>query len=105
MAWGRPWASGRYLLARAVNGRRGGPSMENTPVLTGASPVLPAREIPATIEFYRQKLGFRPRVQEEEYAIVRRDGVEIHFWKCADPNIAAHSRCRLRVKNLDALYE
>src|SRR3712207_4327464 len=79
--------------------------MDNTPALTGASPVLPAREIAATVRFYEEKLGFRPRVQEETFAIVRRDAVEIHFFRCADAGIAENSSCRIAVKNVDTLYE
>jgi uncharacterized glyoxalase superfamily protein PhnB len=79
--------------------------MNNTPVLTGASPVLPALDLPATIQFYEEKLGFRARVREDEFAILRRDGVDIHFWKCADQKLADNSSCRLTVRNIDALYE
>jgi len=79
--------------------------MNDAPTLTGTSPVLPAPDIAATVQFYEQTLGFRPRVHEEEFDILERDGVEIHFWKCADVQIAANSRCRLTVKNVDAFYE
>lgn len=73
--------------------------------LLKAVPVLPALNIQDTVNFYEDKLGFAIRHQEDEYGIIARDDVEIHFWKCSDKHIAENSSCRLTVEGLDEVYE
>ncbi len=74
-------------------------------MFVNAVPVLPAAHIADTIAFYQQKLGFVPRHQEEEYGIVVRDDVEIHFWRCSDRRIAESSSCRITVQGIEALFD
>ena len=73
--------------------------------LLKAVPVLPALNIKGTVSFYEHKLGFAVRHQEDEYGIIVRDDVEIHFWKCDDKNISENSSCRLTVEGVDEIYE
>ena len=73
--------------------------------LLWAAPVLPAQDVKATVRFYEEKLGFRARHQDDEYGIVSRDNVEIHFWRCDDRHIAESSSCRLTVEGVDELFE
>ncbi len=54
--------------------------------------------------FYGQ-LGFQVLHQEAEYAIVKRDGVELHVWLCQDPALAENSSCRIQVAGIEALYQ
>jgi catechol 2,3-dioxygenase-like lactoylglutathione lyase family enzyme len=75
-----------------------------TATFTHAVPVLPALNIQDTIRFFEQHLGFTARHQEDEYGIVRRDAVEIHFWRCADRRIAENTSCRIHVQGVDELY-
>jgi hypothetical protein len=70
-----------------------------------AVPVLPALNIRETIDFYVHHLGFMMRHQEDEYGIINRDDVEIHFWRCGNKNIAENSSCRLTVEGVEELYE
>jgi len=36
-----------------------------------------------TVEFYQKKLGFdRIGYKDKDYAVVARDKIEVHFWKC-----------------------
>jgi catechol 2,3-dioxygenase-like lactoylglutathione lyase family enzyme len=50
-------------------------------------PVLPSIDIEASVNFYRNKLGFSLAFQYPEYAGVEAGPVQIHFWHCEDPEI------------------
>lgn len=72
-----------------------------------AAPLLPARDIEATVAFYANLLGFRRdavRGQPADRAAMKRDGAEIHFFRCDDPAAFARAGCRVRVDGIDALY-
>ncbi len=69
-----------------------------------AVPKLAALDIPASIGFYEQ-IGFSKRWQEENYAVLVRDGIEIHLWKCEDKRIAENTACRINVRGIQELYE
>jgi uncharacterized glyoxalase superfamily protein PhnB len=73
--------------------------------LLKATPVLPALNILETVAFYERQLGFAARHQEDEYGIIVRDDVEIHFWKCMDKNISENSSCCLTVEGVEQLYQ
>jgi len=47
--------------------------------ILSAVPIIPARDLTSTPTWYRDHLGFRVVHVEEEYAIVGRDEVEVHF--------------------------
>jgi len=73
-----------------------------------AAPVLPSRDLHETVAFYA-RLGFEnagdaPDVWD--YAIVRRDAIELHFYLDADPDRGgtASSRCFVWVDDVDALH-
>ena len=71
-----------------------------------AVPILASLDIAATVRFYTEALGFTCRFQSPgEYAIILRDDIEIHFWSCDNPDIAANTACRVWVLSIDALYE
>jgi catechol 2,3-dioxygenase-like lactoylglutathione lyase family enzyme len=72
-----------------------------------AVPMLPARDVEATLVFYGAVLGFRrdfARGQPVEHAGMKRDGAEIHLYRCDDPAAFARAGCRVRVDGIDALY-
>lgn len=70
-----------------------------------AAPVLASLNIADTVSFYSEKLGFRKAGWiNENYAILGRDSIQLHFWKCDDPAIPKHTGCYLYVKGVDALY-
>jgi catechol 2,3-dioxygenase-like lactoylglutathione lyase family enzyme len=73
-------------------------------LLQKACPILPAPDIGATLAWYRDKLGFTIGGDWGDYGIVHRDSVELHFWKCADRNIAEQSSAYMRVGDADAVY-
>ncbi len=71
--------------------------------MTSACPILAALDIVAAAAWYREELGFRIALQLEDYAIVERDGVELHFWKCDERHIAENTSCYIRVDDVDEL--
>jgi hypothetical protein len=74
----------------------------------GAAPVLPAHDIAETIDWFQRKLGFEPEFQypleHPVYAVVSRQGTEIHLR--AAPVDAAQNRCQcyVGVTGVDDLY-
>ena len=70
-----------------------------------AAPVLASLNIQETVDFYTRKLGFRKAGWiDENYAILGRDNIQLHFWKCNDPAIPKNTGCYLYVKGVDTLY-
>jgi catechol 2,3-dioxygenase-like lactoylglutathione lyase family enzyme len=68
-------------------------------------PILASLNLDETLAFYVGKLGFVQLAQLHDYAIVGRDGAEIHFYDCKDRHIAENTACYVRTGNTDALYE
>ena len=89
--------------------------------LLHAIPALPVKDIPRSVEFYRDKLEFSVVHQEDGFAIVRRDAVEVHLWAARDERwrtasgpspvvsgaesfIAGTASCRIGVTGVDELH-
>lgn len=73
-------------------------------MLRAAVPVLAALDMGEALAFYA-RLGFQALVRYgDEYAIVERDGVEVHLWGCADRHVAENTACYLRVTDAAALH-
>jgi catechol 2,3-dioxygenase-like lactoylglutathione lyase family enzyme len=72
--------------------------------ITAAHPILPAQDLDVTESFYKQ-LGFISQGRWDGYMILRRDGIELHFWQCADRTIAENSSCYIRTPDADALFK
>lgn len=71
-----------------------------------AVPVLASLNIAKSVAFYQSKLGFdRIGYQDKDYAVVCRDKIEIHFWKCKNKIHPENTSCYIRVKDVDGLYE
>lgn len=71
-------------------------------------PTLPACNLDTTVAFY-DGLGFKTVFRYSDpdgYAIVRRAGLELHFflWPGLDPS-ANYAGCYVRVSDVDELYE
>ena len=72
-----------------------------------AVPLLPARDVDATLAFFESVLGFRrafARGEPTSQAGMKLDGAEIQFFRCDDAAVLARSGCRMRVDGIDALY-
>lgn len=70
------------------------------------APILPSLNFEETKAFYTEKLGFAIKAYyEDEYLIVERDGVGLHFWICNDKKICESSGCYIYVSDIDAIYK
>lgn len=76
-----------------------------TPLIQNTIPVLASLAIAETVHFYGDRLGFSTSVQRDDYAVLSRDGAEIHFAYCKDRHIAENTSCYIRTDDIQALYE
>lgn len=67
-------------------------------------PILASLDIAETVTFYRDQLGFRGEAMGD-YAIVRRDAMELHFWLAQDRIHPEHTACYIRGGQVPALFE
>ena len=71
-----------------------------------AIPVLASLNIDKTVTFYKEKLGFNKiGWKDKNYAVIGRDKVEIHFWKCNNKIHPENTSCYIQVEDVDELYE
>ena len=87
-------------------------------------PALPVRDASAATAFYRDRLGFSVRHHDDGFGVLTRDDAEVHLWQAADEGwrdrddlrdrpvrsgaesfIAGTASCRIRVDDVDALYQ
>ena len=70
-----------------------------------AVPALASLDIRRSVDFFCSVLGFSEvYAAQGEYGIVSCGPVEIHFWACSEPHIAANTSCRVQVHGIEALY-
>jgi catechol 2,3-dioxygenase-like lactoylglutathione lyase family enzyme len=74
------------------------------PYFARGIPLLPVANVRRSIEFYVDKLDFKMGFNAGEYGGVRRDAIEIHFWRTDDLNLPKHSSCRIEVTEIHKLY-
>ncbi len=86
-------------------------------------PALPARDVAASVEHYREAFGFEALHHDDGFAVLRRDDAVLHLWQAADegwatrPDLAARpvrsgaesflsgtASCRIEVGDVDALF-
>jgi catechol 2,3-dioxygenase-like lactoylglutathione lyase family enzyme len=76
--------------------------------MSGAVPILPSRDLNATLAFY-ERLGFGNQgapPEQWDYLIVGRGAIELHFY--LDPEVdplSTAATCYLRVEDADRLHE
>lgn len=74
--------------------------------LRRAVPVLASLDIFKTVAFYKDKMGFdKVGWKDKDYAVIGRDKVEIHFWKCNDKIHPENTSCYIYVEDVNGLYE
>jgi catechol 2,3-dioxygenase-like lactoylglutathione lyase family enzyme len=66
-------------------------------------PVLASLDMAETLRFYREQLGF-DGAAEGDYAILRRDAMELHFWLARDPIHPENTSCYVRGGQVPALF-
>jgi catechol 2,3-dioxygenase-like lactoylglutathione lyase family enzyme len=74
------------------------------PYFARGIPLLPVADIRRSIEFYVDVLNFKMGFNAGEYGGVRRDAIEIHFWRTDDPELPRNSSCRIEVTEIHQLY-
>lgn len=70
-----------------------------------AVPILPSLDIARTRAFYEERLGFAARHYEEEnYLILRRSEIELHFWLTDDVKLPPVSSAYVRGRDVPGLH-
>lgn len=67
-------------------------------------PVLASLDIEESRRFYVEQLGFSDECFDD-YLIVKREQMEIHFWLAKDRIFPEHTSCYIRGGQVPALYE
>ena len=80
-------------------------------VLLSVIPALPVHDLTRALRFYEHELGFALRHIGDDFAIVKRDGVEIHLWMAWTsrqhedrPTPVGSATCKIHVSGLERLY-
>jgi hypothetical protein len=73
------------------------------PMLNEIAPRFVVQDLSQALTFYAQ-LGFLATYQDEAFAIVTRDGIDIHFNASSEPP-KGHAVCWIGVTNIEALYQ
>lgn len=74
--------------------------------LKRAVPVLASLNIDKTVSFYQEKMGFdKIGWKDKNYAVIARDEVEVHFWKCNNKIYPENTSCYIHVEDVDGLYK
>jgi catechol 2,3-dioxygenase-like lactoylglutathione lyase family enzyme len=79
--------------------------MKEGAALINACPTLASLDIMESVRFYEEKMGFRRTFADEGYAVLVRDRIAIHFWKCDNPIFPQNTSCYLDVTGIEELYE
>lgn len=69
-----------------------------------AIPILASLDIAETATFYTGQLGFRVEYQDSAYLIVKRDHMELHFWKADDRKLPENTACYIRGGQVGLLH-
>ena len=75
-------------------------------MLTAIHPKLPMRDKAATKAYYVTQLGFMALGDYDEYLMVKKEGIEIHFFafKTLDPK-TNYGQVYIRTNNIAELYQ
>jgi catechol 2,3-dioxygenase-like lactoylglutathione lyase family enzyme len=90
--------------------------------LSATIPALPVRDVAASVDFYRERLGFDVLHHDGGFAVLGRDDAVLHLWEASDETwrtrdnldkpvrsgaesfIAGTASCRITVDGVDELY-
>jgi predicted enzyme related to lactoylglutathione lyase len=72
------------------------------------SPIIPVADMPRSILFYEEVLGFDTALRSDDYSIVIRNGVSLHLTRAHDQSVLDRSRGHisiyLEVENIESLW-
>ena len=75
-------------------------------MLTEVNPKLPMRDIALTKQFYVNNLSFEARADYDQYLIVRKDNIEIHFFEFKELNPKEnYGQVYIRIDDIDKFYQ
>ena len=80
------------------------PFVPAIPYFARGIPMLPVTDVRRAIDFYVDKLDFKMDFNAGAYGGVRRDAIEVHFWRTDDPVVPGISNCRIEVTEIRKLY-
>jgi catechol 2,3-dioxygenase-like lactoylglutathione lyase family enzyme len=90
--------------------------------LSQTIPALPVRDAEASVDFYRDRLGFAVVHHDDGFAVLARDEAVLHLWQAGDESwrgreafdrpirsgaesfIAGTASCRIQVQGVDELF-
>jgi hypothetical protein len=78
-------------------------SQKSQPTFDSIAPRFVCQDLAQALAFYKQ-LGFQTTYQDEMFAIVERDGIDLHLNASPEPP-KGHSVCWIGVTNIEALYQ
>jgi len=78
-------------------------SKSSQPTFLSVAPRFVVQDMEQALAFYGQ-LGFQATYQDEGFAIIKRDGIDLHLNSSPDPP-KGHSVCWIDVTNIEALYQ
>ncbi|UYN94535.1 MAG: VOC family protein [Enhydrobacter sp.] len=73
--------------------------------LARSIPILASLDIAESEAFYVDRLGFERTYADADYLIVRRDEMELHFWKTVDRHLCENTACYIRGGQVSVLFE
>lgn len=77
--------------------------------ILSVAPMLNVADIIAEVTFFRDVLGFTDLLGEPGYAVMHRDGTEIHIAENHDEEVLSHVKGRMQIyvqtDDIDALWE
>ncbi|MGW4420564.1 bleomycin resistance protein [Streptosporangium sp. NPDC004631] len=72
--------------------------------LTGAVPVLAARDVSGTVDFWTSRLGFVQDFAEDDFAGVVRDDVTLYISWVEEQVVSDNTQAWVSVRGLDEVY-
>ena len=66
-------------------------------------PVLPMLNTKETIKFYETTLGFTT-IDLGGYLLMEKEGIQLHFFLCADEYLCSNTNCYIVVNNIEDMY-
>lgn len=72
------------------------------------SPIIPVADVPRSVRFYEEVLGFTAVVRADDYSIVFRNGASLHLTRAADAAVLdvtrGHMSIYLEVEDITPLW-
>ena len=78
------------------------------PIIEGIAPIVPVSNVARTVAFFTDTLGFEARTQDEDFALVARQGAGVSLVRATDEQALEATRTNISayiwVEDLDGLW-